>query len=447
MNKSSKKLISLLMALVLAVGLLSAGTVAFGNDTVEINAQNFPDETFRQVVKEYYDTNGNNVLDADERSDSFIPVAGMIDTSTQTIKDLKGIEYFTNAKNLRCGGIGLESLDVSALTGLTALSCQGNRLTSLDLSSNTNLVTLNCSDNKLESITLPADSNITMLHCYANSLTSIDTSRIARVTDFRCDQNDLSSIDMSYLTALTDFNCSKNHLTSLDLSQTALTEATDYMIGGQTLTLEAEVRGSEIAIPFTNHGLNGDNYRGCSLDKYEDGSGFEFNQFTVFDVNNMADGIEYWCYPMFEGAENMTVKITVERSFYQVDFYTDSSMTDSLGRAFVNAGEAASAPEATDIPLCKAFDRWSDDITAVSSDLSVYPIWKDSHAFEAVSLADDGDTVTVKCPNCAESYTVSFISIVNSKEGETAFDPYVDAVADGYINAKDYSYIAKITKK
>ena len=56
MNKSSKKLISLLMALVLVGGLLSAGTVAFGNDTVEINAQNFPDETFRQVVKEYYDT-------------------------------------------------------------------------------------------------------------------------------------------------------------------------------------------------------------------------------------------------------------------------------------------------------------------------------------------------------------------------------------------------------
>ena len=447
MKRFSKKLLSILLALVLGAGALT-GIVAYADDLVAINETNFPDATFRRVISENYDDNGDGYLSADERNVTYMSVTGMIDEETESIKDLKGIENFSNLQILRCGGIGLEKLDVMVLLKLTSLSCQGNKLTELSLQFNPMLELLNCSDNNLSSVSFSGNVKLTMLHCYANNLSEIDVTQLTNLEDFRCDQNNIKSLDLTKNTNLTILNCSQNMLTSLDLSKnTLLGEVTDYMIGEQNITLPATIQDNAIVVNFPNSGLNADNFVSCSLDVYSDGSGFDYSKFTAYDVSEIANGIDYTCYPLLETSENMGVHIDVTRDFYQVDFYTDSSMTDSLGRAFVNAGEAASAPEATDIPLCKAFDRWSDDITAVSSDLSVYPIWKDSHAFEAVSLGDDGDTVTVKCPNCTESYTVSFISIVNSKEGETAFDPYVDAVADGYINAKDYSYIAKITKK
>ena len=167
MKTSIKKGLSLLLACVLCLSMLTVAPFAFGDDLVAINSANFTDATFRQVISDYFDDNSDGYLSADERSNSFISISGYIDVETESISDLKGIEYFTNLSVLRCGGIGLESLDVSALTGLTALSCQGNALTSLDLSANTSLHTVNCSDNALTSLTLPSTNTLTTVHCFA----------------------------------------------------------------------------------------------------------------------------------------------------------------------------------------------------------------------------------------------------------------------------------------
>lgn len=443
MNKKTKKLLSVLLALVIAVTSMAGMLIAFGDDLVAINETNFPDATFRQAVADYYDDNGDGFLSTDERNVTYMSVTGMIDTDSETIKNLKGIEYFTNLQVLRCGGIGLEKLDVMILLNLKELSCQGNNLTVLSLQNNPQLEKLNCSDNDLSSMSFSGNLKLTMLHCYANSLTSLDVSQLLNLEDFRCDQNKLNALNLTQNTKLTTLNCSQNQLTSLDLSKnTLLGEVTDYMIGEQEITLPAKAENGVITVDFPNSGLNADNFVSCSLDAYEDGSGFDYSKFTANSVDEIANGIDYTCYPLLETSENMGVHINVTRDFYQVDFYTAEDMSELAVRSFANSGTAAAAPALTTDEQCKALGGWSEDIENVTRDMSVYPIWVDDHTYAITAF--DGDKVTVSCSVCGASYQVSFKTLINAKEGDSNFDKYVDVTGDGIINAKDYAKLSKM---
>lgn len=442
MKKHSKKLLSILLALVLAAGSLT-GIVAYAEDLVALNEVNFPDATFRRVIAESYDDNGDGYLSADERNVTFMSVTGMIDEETESIKDLKGIEHFSNLQILRCGGIGLEKLDVMVLLKLTSLSCQGNKLTELSLQFNPMLELLNCSDNNLSNMSFSGNVKLTMLHCYANNLSEIDVTQLINLEDFRCDQNNIKSLDLTNNTKLTTINCSQNKLTSLDLSHnTLLGEVTDYMIGEQNITLPAVLENNSIIVDFPNSGLNADNFVFCSLDAYDDGSGFDYSKFTAYDVAEIADGIDYTCYPLLETSENMGVHINVTRDFYQVDFYTSDDLSQRVGKSIVASGGTATAPVLTETPQCKALDTWSESLDNITADTSVYPIWRDSHTYEVTAF--DGDLVTLSCSVCSNSYTVSFKTLINAKAGDSNYEQAVDVTGDGYINAKDYARLTKM---
>lgn len=448
LNKKMKKNLSLLLAMVLCLSALWAAPFAFGESLVDIDA-NFPDPVFNRIVREIYDKDNNGVLSEAERSTTYMNLSGRIDIDeagepVETIENLKGIEYFTNLTMLRCGGLGLKSLDVSKLTDLTLLTCQGNELTNLDLSYNINLLTVNCSDNNLTGITLPMSTKFESLNCYANSLQKLNVSGVVGLKSLYCHQNELSSLDLTSNINLTELNCQQNHLTSIDLSRTALTTVTPYEIGNQTVTVTAVPSGNQIIIPFKSKGLSvNTNYRGCSLDIYEDGAGFYGDSFIAYDVDQIKDGITYECYPMLEDSSNMTVSIEVLRNFYQVDFFADVSMEQKLGTSMVDAGDEAQAPQVTDIPQCKVFDGWSRDITAVNEDMQVYPVWADSHNYAPYAIAADNDIITIRCSECGASYIVSFSAIVNTQTGDALFDSYVDAVNDGHINVKDLAELIK----
>lgn len=442
MKNLSKKLLSVLLALVLAAGTMT-GIVAYAEDLVAINAANFPDATFREVISDYYDDNGDGYLSDDERNISFMSVSGMIDEETQTIKDLKGVEYFSNLQILRCGGIGLENLDVTLLFKLTSLSCQGNKLTTLLLTNNSLLENLNCSDNELTTMIFSSNIKLTTLHCYANNLSVLDVSQLINLEDFRCDQNNIGSLNLTSNIKLTSLNCSQNQLTSLDLSKnTLLGEVTDYMIGEQEITLPAVFEDNKIVVDFPDSGLNSANFISCSLDIYEDGAGFDYRSFTAYDVSEIADGIDYTCYPLLETSENMGVHINITRDFYQVNFYSSEDLSVKLGKSIVQGGGNAEAPVLTDLPQCKALDAWSEDIENVTEDKDVYPVWKDDHSYAVTAF--DGDIVTITCSKCAQGYTVSFKTVINAKSGDENYDKYVDVTGDGYINAKDYAKLSKM---
>ena len=115
---------------------------------IEISAQNFPDEHFRNLVSILFDKDKNGLLGYDE-----INAVTQIECPYCEIYSLKGIEYFTN---------------------LLLLLCDGNQLTDIDLSKNTQLRILRCEDNCLTSLTLGNNSALTELHCMGNKLTQLD---------------------------------------------------------------------------------------------------------------------------------------------------------------------------------------------------------------------------------------------------------------------------------
>lgn len=435
MNKRIKKCLSVLLATVLATGCLSA-VVAYADDNVEINEANFTDTNFRTYVSDKYDLDHNGYLSPEERN------ATIISLSNNDIKTLKGIEYFTSVEKLRIGNIKLEELDVSALKNLTDLTCQGNKLKTLDLTNNNKLQTLNCARNQLTTIEL-ISSSLLNLDCHSNKITSLDLSLVTNLQKLICYQNELSNIDLTANTKLQTLNCTYNHLTSLDLSKnTLLKDVTNAMIGNQTVSLKATFQGSTIFVPFTNHGLDTSNYVSSTLEDYGDGSGFNFESFVAYNVNEIDGGIVYYCNTKLAGSENMKVDVTVSRDFHQVDFYTDSEHTSLIGRAFANDGQSVTAPEIKNPPQCKALDTWSDSLDNVTEDKSVYANWKDAHTYSLSSFS--GDTATVKCSVCGDTFTLSFINAVNSKKGDEKYSSYLDVTKDGVINAKDYALLNKM---
>lgn len=122
---------------------------ALPEGSIEINAANFPDDTFRAVVAYFYDPNGDGWLTPDERA-SFIEFL----CYGADISSLKGIEFFPEIIALDCSFNNLTELDLSGNPNLAWMDCSYNNLTELDLSGNPKLAWLYCEVNPLKSLDL-----------------------------------------------------------------------------------------------------------------------------------------------------------------------------------------------------------------------------------------------------------------------------------------------------
>lgn len=137
-----------------------------GTDVLEINATNFPDETFRGIVGGTdINTDGDEYLTPEE-----LTAVKELDVAGQVIMKLTGIEYFKALKTLKCEGNALSSLDVSQNTELTYLDCSMNGLTKLDVSQNKKLTYLNCFHNLLTTLNVSTNEALTKLLCHVNKI-------------------------------------------------------------------------------------------------------------------------------------------------------------------------------------------------------------------------------------------------------------------------------------
>lgn len=441
MNKQLRKLLSLSLALLLLSVSMAAGFSAYGDENIVINESNFPDENFRTYVQTL-DSDNNGSLSTQERDISFMSITGYaVQNDNIKMNNLTGIEYFAaSLTTLRCSNLDLESLDVSALNNLTSLSCMSNRLTYLDVSKNTNLTDLDCSDNRLELLILGANDNLHTLYCSINKLTGINVSNLLGLLDFKCDQNELTALNLHENILLQDFNCRYNHLHSLDLSKnTALVDVSSSSISDQTVSAQAVISDNQISVPFTVD--NPSNIVSSSLDT-EESTAYNTDRFYVDDLSSISNGITYNYSVGNTDIEDMEVHIDVTRDFFKVNFYSDSEMTELLSTEYVDKNSSASPPDIPTAPQCKAFDSWSGDITNVTEDMDVYPIWKDSHSYVLTNF--ENDIATISCNVCNSSYTVAFKDCINAKTTDDNYYSCLDVVEDGCINAKDYSKLIKI---
>ena len=266
------RLVSALLTLAMVFTFLPFSALAAegvtDDSTIELSEHNFPDEAFREYLKQFDIKKDNKLVPAERKAVKKIDVHG------KSIGRLNGIEFFPNLetlycynntltsldvsknekladlwcsqnnltsldvsknpelKELWCSDNNLTSLDVSKNIALQKLACSGNQLTSLDVSENEKLEILLCSGNQLTSLDVSQNSALEQLSCYDNQLTSLDVSKNTNLTSLNCNQNQLTSLDVSKNTNLTSLNCNQNRLTSLDVSQTAVTtlKASDNQI-------------------------------------------------------------------------------------------------------------------------------------------------------------------------------------------------------------------------
>ena len=238
-----KRLLALLLCLVLALSLLPAAAAEdieiidleeeepiivvepveaaepAATGSVAVDEAHFPNETFRDYVSRYCDTDGNGVLSASE-------IAAVTDICciNKGKLSLKGIEYFTELEILECYKSQVSSLDLSKNIKLKKLDCFTNNLTVLDLSHNINLEYLRCYGNDLTSIDLSNCSKLATISVSSNELTELDLSDCAALTNLECGGNPLIELNLTYNTALERLSCSNTGILSLNLSQnTALT--------------------------------------------------------------------------------------------------------------------------------------------------------------------------------------------------------------------------------
>ena len=183
-------------------------------DSIAIDASNFPDPNFRAYVKEKLDKDNNNCLSESERE-----AVKEIHVNGKGITTLEGIQNFPYLKYLYCAQNQLTSLDVSKNTELQFLSCRENNLTSLNVSKNKKLEELHCYDNQLASLDVSGNPVLWYLDCDTNQLTSLDVSKNTNLTSLSCKQNRLTSLDVSQNPALENLHCHENKLTSLDVSR------------------------------------------------------------------------------------------------------------------------------------------------------------------------------------------------------------------------------------
>ncbi len=181
--------------------------------STEINEINFPDENFRNYVREQFDKNGNGYLSAEE-----IAAVKEIRVENKDISDMTGIELFTEITFLNCGNNNLTALDVSKNTKLEILDCRINELNSLDVSQNTKLQELHCNSNQISSLDTENLENLRALDCSANKLQVLEVRNNEKLVSIACTGNGLLALDVTGLPLLQELDCMSNSIQTLDLS-------------------------------------------------------------------------------------------------------------------------------------------------------------------------------------------------------------------------------------
>ncbi len=162
---------------------LAVSLCAFALADVKINRENFPDGIFREHVASWFDLDENGSLSAEETAD-----VQEIDVSGMEIGNLKGIEHFTELRELDCSGNDLVAVGLIRLTKLEKLNCSNNRITRLNLSNCKHLEYLDCSNNRLTRLDTGSNQNLQYLYCSGNDIGQVDITKNTSLIDTSIDE-------------------------------------------------------------------------------------------------------------------------------------------------------------------------------------------------------------------------------------------------------------------
>ncbi len=214
MNKNiiSRTLTSLFTCAMTGTMLIPAFTVN-ADKKIAIDKKNFPDEKFREEIG-YCDEDQDGYLSSDE-----IKEITTFYCNSVGIKDLTGIEHFTELEEVQLEYNELTKVDFSNNTKLLWLDIANNEIDKLDLPKNTKLERLWIENNKLDKLDVSKYTELEVLGCGGNLLKTLDLSKNTKLEELYADGNKLTKLDLSKNTKLTDLFVSDTKLTNLDISK------------------------------------------------------------------------------------------------------------------------------------------------------------------------------------------------------------------------------------
>ena len=240
--------------------------LAFCNQSfadVNIDASNFPDDVFRNYVRNNFDKNNDDVLDDDELAAvTTIPVGFTYTVSDDPekvtiqksnynlpsgIKSLSGIDNFPNLTTLACINNDLQELNIDWNNELVALFCSGNNLSGSLYADRDKLKYVECDNNQISDIYFSSNSSLEYLSCNSTDITyylsnvpatlkyfyfsynpKVDTASFlstgTSLEQIWCVSNDLQELDLSNNTNLKILHCENNRIPALSLSNNSTLE-------------------------------------------------------------------------------------------------------------------------------------------------------------------------------------------------------------------------------
>lgn len=197
-----------------------------------------PDDNFEAFLEA--NNMGNGIANDDYVFTNNINTVIRLQIDNLGIKDIKGIEDFTDLKTLLFNDNKVAGrVDLSNNIQLTRLECKNNLITDLNVSNNSGLTRLYCNNNKITTLSLGV--NLTFIDAQNNLLSTLNLSVSPNLSFLFLDNNNFQSIDFSQNLSLSGISINDNNLTKLELSNN--TSLTNLYANNNLIN---EVKGLEI---------------------------------------------------------------------------------------------------------------------------------------------------------------------------------------------------------
>lgn len=189
-----------------------------GIEDVSIDDKNFPDENFRKVVKEEFDSNKNDVLDKDEIINA--RKIDLIESDNGTeVKSVEGIEKLSFLEDASLGYSEISEIDISKNLNLRRLSLASTKVFNLDTSNNQLLWYLDFIGTNVSSIDLTKNPKLEQIHGVDSKIKEIDVSKNPELLRLDVCRTAISKIDVSNNPKLFALNFEETGVSEIDVSK------------------------------------------------------------------------------------------------------------------------------------------------------------------------------------------------------------------------------------
>lgn len=171
---------------------------------VKIDAQNFPDETFRNYVTQHFDSNKDDALSPEE-----IAAAKTVNLADDnSVESVQGIELLPALTEINVSGTAISGIDVTKnpeLKKLNASMCyifdddynMDYLLTSIDVTQNPKLEYLDITYSKIDKLDVSRNPNLEELHAFVTNLSEVDVTKNPKLRRLDINTTDIRKIDVT----------------------------------------------------------------------------------------------------------------------------------------------------------------------------------------------------------------------------------------------------------